>query len=1041
MVRIHHKDCRFGFGIQLDFDSSGAGDKTRGKERVDLPRVEPDKNGLMKYIARRNHPRVVEGPYASTYYAANNDLQIPLINTTGPAVLKARGSIWYMKFANNLAASGMGGLEYMNGNHVFSEYSTKYCTKVDVSTGSWKKTSAEITKAYCEDEGNHDKNLRNLMGKQMNEITRGTTVPKDQGLYTMGGGPMHRISTSTPQACSVSSMYIEDVGTGGRTDEDTPVASRADDQATKQSASFSWIAIKKRYTDRDLAHESLNLYRWVVHHWNKKKKTVPQFFGFTDTPKWPLTEEYSKWVLALFKPWRGTIESLRTDESYVKTMELFLWDDDMPFIKRAAILRCMRGEKGVDTEGVDIAQGVLDLNHSPTEGRTNAENAEALAANMARYSQDADGEGDVQFSDDMERRILAMNRRHTVDYNWSASWTEEDSTALKRYMKSSAKERQRRILEDDLGDINLFDEHTHRPEGAQTEEQTFLVYHYLYYQRKVREYEERVAAGTYNNDDKRPPDQRVLVEGAPGSGKSWVINCLRNMGLKLHDHNLAVAATAPTGCAAAIINGETDFRKFHVPAGKRFLAAPTNCVNMTKKDLAALRTTLSMANTVLLDESSMQPRGKLGYIRHRLEENRRPCTVVDDNGAPLANSVDIITDPEIYDRPYGGLPFLYSFGDSKQLPPVKLKPFYDKRPGVVGKSDLSGKIAFTDFVKPNDEDEELSTVVYMNTVLRQSEPVLKRVLDHMREGTMTDEDVDFVFSRFEEDLPQEEKDNFVDALHLVPKWSIAHEIVYNYIKNDLETPIAVIKATYSTSSTNGKNCQLAESSFRNVMALCVGAKVMLLQNMIVAHKLMNGSTGVVKAICYPNKDGPFNCDGRGYAIVDFPECTIPEGEKLIPNMPRTYVPIPFCDARCECKQCTVSTIPLLVCVALSIHKAQGMTIGDGCLFEKLKIYMPTENEIAGQTLVVWTRAKKIADFIVSNSKAEISRRKIQRIGQGKPYEGRNNFQKEMMALSPRTMDRTIALIKEMDVGGGVKTYDGGCKELLRWYRATVGDGA
>ena len=50
---------------------------------------------------------------------------------------------------------------------------------------------------------------------------------------------------------------------------------------------------------------------FCVDYWREGKVTIPQFFGYHDVPRWPLDENYSKWTLAIFKPWRESIEELR----------------------------------------------------------------------------------------------------------------------------------------------------------------------------------------------------------------------------------------------------------------------------------------------------------------------------------------------------------------------------------------------------------------------------------------------------------------------------------------------------------------------------------------------------------------------------------------------------------------------------------------------------------------------------------------------------------------------------------------------------------
>ena len=79
---------------------------------------------------------------------------------------------------------------------------------------------------------------------------------------------------------------------------------------------------------------------------------------------------------------------------------------------------------------------------------------------------------------------------------------------------------------------------------------------------------------------------------------------------------------------------------------------------------------------------------------------------------------------------------------------------------------------------------------------------------------------------------------------------------------------------------------------------------MLLINFIVEYKLMNGSVGTVRDICYKNKEGntPEGDDSvYVYAIVEFPDSTVPENEAMIPGIPSTWIPIPLVQRRCEKK--------------------------------------------------------------------------------------------------------------------------------------------
>jgi len=120
-------------------------------------------------------------------------------------------------------------------------------------------------------------------------------------------------------------------------------------------------------------------------------------------------------------------------------------------------------------------------------------------------------------------------------------------------------------------------------------------------------------------------------------------------------------------------------------------------------------------------------------------------------------------------------------------------------------------------------------------------------------------------------------------------------------------------------------------------------------------------SGVIDII-FPEKEGPSSNNEGAYCIVDIPHSTIPVS--LVPHLGTTCIPIPMIQSKCERKCCTMTTFPIRVCVALTIHKAQGMTIGEGELFNKVIIYFPnpTDKLVPGLMLVAFSRAKKCIRF-------------------------------------------------------------------------------
>ena len=103
---------------------------------------------------------------------------------------------------------------------------------------------------------------------------------------------------------------------------------------------------------------------------------------------------------------------------------------------------------------------------------------------------------------------------------------------------------------------------------------------------------------------------------------------------------------------------------------------------------------------------------------------------------------------------------------------------------------------------------------------------------------------------------------------------------------------------------------------------------------------MNGSVGMVKAIIYESPNSPADKNALAkYAIVGFKQSTLSADEPTIEGAPSTWISVPMVTNRCEKNFCSVSAIPLRVCIAMTIHKAQWMTVGEGMDFEKLIVYL------------------------------------------------------------------------------------------------------
>ena len=306
----------------------------------------------------------------------------------------------------------------------------------------------------------------------------------------------------------------------------------------------------------------------------------------------------------------------------------------------------------------------------------------------------------------------------------------------------------------------------------------------------------------------------------------------------------------------------------------------------------------------------------------------------------------------------------------------------------------------------------------------------------MRNGQLNSDDAKWVWDKCLDNLTDQQRKDFSDAIHICPTWKIANKQSFNYLDKHLTSPIAIVRAKMTTSKESGKNCCANGSVLPVVTPLCVGAKVILLANQMVEDKLINGSIGEVCQICYAPGETMGEEGAKMYCVVRFPksnltECTV-DGET-----DTKLVAIPLITKRCERNCCSIETIPLRVCYALTVHKVQGMSIGPDETFEKGVIHFAEGqmNNVPGLMLTAFTRLKDSDDFAVGTSKHDLPSKKIVRIGATAAYQRKKAFREELRQQSVTTMQRTISRITALDDVNEEKSFSGGCEFLLRWYRS------
>ena len=148
------------------------------------------------------------------------------------------------------------------------------------------------------------------------------------------------------------------------------------------------------------------------------------------------------------------------------------------------------------------------------------------------------------------------------------------------------------------------------------------------------------------------------------------------------------------------------------------------------------------------------------------------------------------------------------------------------------------------------------------------------------------------------------------------------------------------------------------------------------------------------AIIYKSSNGPADKNALAkYVIVDFKQSTLSADESMIKGAPSTWIAAPVVTNRCEKNCCLVSAIPLRVCIAMTIHKAQGMTVEEGMDFEKLIVYLTVAGQrtTPGLELVAFSRVKKPEDIAVGNPVGELAIANITNIGNTPEYKTHRDF--------------------------------------------------
>jgi len=421
---------------------------------------------------------------------------------------------------------------------------------------------------------------------------------------------------------------------------------------------------------------------------------------------------------------------------------------------------------------------------------------------------------------------------------------------------------------------------------------------------------------------RNPPQLRVNLDGVAGTGKTYV---LLQASKKVEDmatiagRKDPVLRAAPTGIAAHNFHGRTLHSLFKIPV--KILPQGLSR-KLSRANLCSLQALFKHCQYLIIDEKSMIGIKFLGLLDQRLRE----------------------IFPAHQNEMYAGIN-IFVCGDFHQLPPIGATVMYSSLPNARNADFLTGQQAY----------RALDTTVRLAQLMRQDgddEETLqfRRALEELRVYQVSQQSWQLLNTRVQNQLTLDEVESFDDALRLYFRREEVR--IYNHRRlRDCKQPILKIKSTHTGRGAEGANDDEADG-LEPQLCICLGARVMLTDNIWVENGLVNGSMGTVRDIVWNEGQDP---------TKDMPVAIMVEVDDYDgPKFPGTnYIPIFPVTRRFEYKKrdCSRTNFPLRLAYAITVHKAQGLTLKQVVLNLERKDHSP------GLSYVAISRVKRLSSIM------------------------------------------------------------------------------
>ena len=388
-------------------------------------------------------------------------------------------------------------------------------------------------------------------------------------------------------------------------------------------------------------------------------------------------------------------------------------------------------------------------------------------------------------------------------------------------------------------------------------------------------------------------DKNYFITGKAGTGKTTLLNHFRENSLK----NIIVLA--PTGIAAVSIGGSTIHSLFRFPPNL-----------ITKKDIKRIfgkDAMFDQIDCIVIDEVSMVRADVMDGIDQSLRINRGKSK-----------------------KPFGGVQMIF-FGDLYQLPPVVNDPVLEK----YFTEQYKGSYFFNAKVFEENPLEKIE----MQTIYRQKDVEFIELLNNIRNGKVSTDDLELLNSRVYPELNEIYDDSDEPIVVLTPINQKA-----SYINNQRLSTLPGKEFHYggSTTGTFDERSYPADAD----LVLKVGAQVIMLQNDIEDHRWQNGTVASISKLT--DKKVWVEVDGVQYEV----EPASWKKTEYIYNNAKEEIEM---SERGSFKQ-----FPLKLAWAITIHKSQGKT------FDKVIIDIGHGAFASGQTYVALSRCRSLKGIYLSS---------------------------------------------------------------------------